>query len=135
MNIKSFLLAAIVCLCSLSTLSAQDHRSISPRRTTPYWQDVNVVQVNKEHPRTQFMTYETRSEALNIPFEESKYYLSLNGTWKFYFVDSLQTTARTCHRFYRRPHRMERYQGTGQLGNARFRYCDLCESPLRIRRT
>ncbi|WP_416349500.1 glycoside hydrolase family 2 TIM barrel-domain containing protein [Proteiniphilum sp.] len=88
MNIKSFLLGTITFLLSVSTLSAQDHKSISNRRSLPYWQDVNVVKVNKEYPRTQFMTYDNKSEALTIPFEKSKYYLSLNGTWKFYFVDS-----------------------------------------------
>ncbi|MEL7599965.1 MAG: glycoside hydrolase family 2 TIM barrel-domain containing protein [Proteiniphilum sp.] len=56
-------------------------------RKLPYWQDMNVVQVNKEYPRTQFMTYNTRQEALQTRFEQSKYYLSLNGTWKFYFVE------------------------------------------------
>jgi len=25
---------------------------LSSQRKTPYWQDVNVVQVNKEYPRT-----------------------------------------------------------------------------------
>lgn len=88
MNNKFFFLMAVVSLLSIQTLPAQDHRSISWRRATPYWQDVNVVQVNKEHPRTQFMNYKNREEALEIAFEKSKYYLSLNGTWKFYFVDS-----------------------------------------------
>ncbi len=88
MKINIFSLTVIVCLLCINTLSAQDHKSISGRRELPYWQDMNVVQVNKEHPRTQFMTYENKAEALNIPFEKSKYYLSLNGTWKFYFADS-----------------------------------------------
>ncbi|MDD4847065.1 MAG: beta-galactosidase, partial [Petrimonas sp.] len=60
---------------------------ISSQRKTPYWQDVNVVQVNKEYPRTQFMTFDNKPEAMNSRFEESKYYISLNGTWKFYFVE------------------------------------------------
>ncbi|ASW76498.1 beta-galactosidase [Chryseobacterium piperi] len=34
------------------------------------------------------MTYDTKKEALNTQFENSKYYQSLNGTWKFYFVDA-----------------------------------------------
>ncbi|MEA4905165.1 MAG: glycoside hydrolase family 2 TIM barrel-domain containing protein [Petrimonas sp.] len=59
----------------------------SSQRKLPYWQDVNVVQVNKEYPRTQFMTFDNKSEAMNTRFEDSKYYISLNGTWKFYFVD------------------------------------------------
>lgn len=54
----------------------------------PYWQDVQVVAVNKEYPRSSFMTYENRANALTGKFEKSKYYQLLNGTWKLYFVDS-----------------------------------------------
>lgn len=59
--------------------------------TKPYWQDVQVVAVNKEHPRTSFMTYDNRKDALSGKFENSKYYRLLNGTWKFYFVDSYKS--------------------------------------------
>lgn len=38
----------------------------------------------KEYPRTQFMTFDNKEEALQTRFEKSKYYLSLNGTWKFF---------------------------------------------------
>lgn len=69
-------------------VQAQECRMISHLRKLPYWQDVNVVQVNKEYPRTQFMTFDNKQDALQSRFEESKYYLPLNGTWKFYFVDS-----------------------------------------------
>lgn len=54
----------------------------------PYWQDVQVVAVNKEQPRSSFMTYDNRESALTGKFEKSKYYALLNGTWKFFFVDS-----------------------------------------------
>lgn len=54
----------------------------------PYWQDVQVVAVNKEAPRTAFMTYDSRNAALTGQYERSNYYLSLNGIWKFFFVDS-----------------------------------------------
>lgn len=54
----------------------------------PYWQDIQVVAVNKEYPRTSFMTYADRASALTAKFENSKYYSLLNGTWKFYFTDS-----------------------------------------------
>ena len=53
----------------------------------PYWQDIQVVAVNKEYPRTSFMSYDERSDALSGEFENSPYYQLLNGTWKFYFVD------------------------------------------------
>lgn len=54
----------------------------------PYWQDVQVVAVNKEYPRSSFMTYDNRTDALSGKFENSCYYRLLNGTWKFYFADS-----------------------------------------------
>lgn len=55
---------------------------------TPYWKDVQVVAVNKEYPRTAFMTYDNRTDALSGRYEKSNYYKLLNGTWKFYYADS-----------------------------------------------
>lgn len=87
MKKKLIVLAAAFGLLSINHSQAQESRMTSNLRTLPYWQDVNVVQVNKEYPRTQFMTYDNKQEALQTRFEQSKYYLSLNGTWKFYFVE------------------------------------------------
>ena len=69
-------------------LMASPFASAGNKPTKPYWQDVQVVAVNKEYPRSSFMTYENRANALTGKFEKSKYYQLLNGTWKFYFVDS-----------------------------------------------
>lgn len=54
----------------------------------PYWQDIQTVAVNREYPRTAFMTYGDRTSALTKKYENSTYYSLLNGTWKFFFVDS-----------------------------------------------
>ncbi|MDR1524023.1 MAG: DUF4981 domain-containing protein [Tannerella sp.] len=54
----------------------------------PYWQDVQVVAVNKEKPRTEFMSFADRHTALRSVFEKSPFYESLNGTWKFFFTDA-----------------------------------------------
>ena len=62
--------------------------AIADNAKKPYWQDVQVVAVNKEYPRSSFMTYDNRDDAMSGKFERSKYYRLLNGTWKFYFVDS-----------------------------------------------
>ena len=53
-----------------------------------YWRDINTVKVNKEYPRTEFMTYNTRQEALKGSFTNSSNYKSLNGKWNFYYTDS-----------------------------------------------
>ena len=39
----------------------------------------------KQSTRLQFMTFDSKQEALSSRFEESKYYISLNGTWNFYY--------------------------------------------------
>ena len=70
-------------ILSLTTFNAMAEKAVNP-----YWQDVLVVEVNKEYPRTSFMTYNNRADALSGKFERSKYYRLLNGTWKFYFIDS-----------------------------------------------
>ncbi len=54
----------------------------------PYWKNPSIVKVNKEYPRTEFMTYESKEAALQKKFEESKYYQSLNGTWKFLYTEA-----------------------------------------------
>jgi Beta-galactosidase/beta-glucuronidase len=80
MNKNSFLLAGAIGLLMAGNTTAQGVQK-------PYWQDVQVVEVNKEYPRTSFMTFDSKSDALSEKFEGSKYYKSLNGTWKFYYVD------------------------------------------------
>jgi len=60
----------------------------------PYWKDLNVVGVNKQAPRTTFIGYQdvrAAKEAISSPYtwyNASRYHISLNGTWKFYFVDA-----------------------------------------------
>lgn len=63
------------------------HTQSNANETLPYWKDVSIVEVNKEVPRTTFMSYDNAKDALTYRYENSKYYRLLNGTWKFYFVD------------------------------------------------
>ena len=72
--------------CLISGMAYED--SSSPQPAKPYWQDIQVVAVNKEKPRSSFMSYADRETALTSRFEKSPYYSLLNGTWKFFFVDS-----------------------------------------------
>lgn len=54
----------------------------------PYWKDVRTVAVNKQAPRTAFMTFGSRDGALAGAWEGSEWYRSLNGTWKFRYFDA-----------------------------------------------
>ena len=78
-QIGTFILGALL-VAPTSTLAAK-------KEQVPYWKDLQTVAVNKEYPRTSFMTYDSKKEALTGKFENSKFYQLLNGTWKFYYVD------------------------------------------------
>lgn len=81
---KMMLSGALGCL--ISGMAYAD--GSSPQPVKPYWQDIQAVAVNKEKPRSSFMSYADRETALTSRFEKSPYYSLLNGTWKFFFVDS-----------------------------------------------
>ena len=55
---------------------------------TSYWQDVSTVEVNREAPRTEFVTYTSEEKALTRDFSSSENYQLLNGNWKFLYYDS-----------------------------------------------
>lgn len=52
----------------------------------PEWQDVSVTQVGREKPRSYFMTYNNRAEAVTNDFKASSYYMDLNGKWRFLYL-------------------------------------------------
>ena len=54
----------------------------------PYWKDPQTVAVNKEAPRTAFMSFDTREGALSGDWSRSAWYRSLNGTWQFRYFDT-----------------------------------------------
>ena len=77
-------LLAATCAAMVLPMAAQQQEVAC---ALPYWQDVQVVSVNKEEPRSAFMTYGDRSSALTMNYDNSEYYRLLNGVWKFYYVD------------------------------------------------
>ena len=77
---KSLFILSMLLLTGMTICRAQNNK--------PYWQDVKTVAVNKEYPRSAFMTYPDKATAQSMKYEKSPYYLLLNGIWKFYFVDS-----------------------------------------------
>lgn len=81
MNHKLFIATVAATISVAATCVAQDTQQL------PYWQDVQVVSVNKEQPRSAFMTYSDRDAALTMDYDNSEYYQLLNGVWKFYYVD------------------------------------------------
>ena len=52
------------------------------------WKDPQINQVNREPMRTDFFAYASEQEASDNVKELSQNFLSLNGTWKFNFVET-----------------------------------------------
>nr|WP_317125671.1 glycoside hydrolase family 2 TIM barrel-domain containing protein [Sinomicrobium pectinilyticum] len=50
------------------------------------WEDPTVIDRNKIEGRSDFVLYESASEALKKDPASSRFYKSLNGTWKFHIV-------------------------------------------------
>lgn len=86
-KIKLIAMAAILGLSPLGESSAQDNSTYPGGEVLPYWKNFKILEVNKEYPRTSFITFDSKSDAVSKKFEDSPYYKSLNGTWKFYYVD------------------------------------------------
>ena len=57
----------------------------------PEWENPEIFEINREYPTASFYSYPTVEEALkNDSWENSPLYTSLNGTWHFYYADSVQ---------------------------------------------
>lgn len=64
-----------------------------------YWEDLNVLQVNRENSRAYFIPYGDAESAFSKKRSESPFYQTLNGNWKFQYHENLKTVEDT---FYRR---------------------------------
>jgi beta-galactosidase len=65
----------------------------------PEWENPEIFEINRAQPTATFYRYPTANEALlNDSWENSSSYLSLNGTWKFYYVDSVQARPTNVHK-------------------------------------
>ncbi|WP_242091873.1 glycoside hydrolase family 2 TIM barrel-domain containing protein [Aestuariivivens sediminicola] len=57
----------------------------------PEWENPEVFQINREDPTASFYKYPSIELALkNEGWQNSAFYKSLNGTWSFYYADSVQ---------------------------------------------
>ena len=73
---------------------------VSVAQNLPYWQDVDVTNVNAETRRTEAIWFASRADALSKGFRQSENYVDLNGTWDFKYFDDY--------------HEMERFLGSAR---------------------
>lgn len=50
------------------------------------WDNVHISQINREEAQTVAIPFASEEDILNKSIEESPFYLSLNGTWKFFWA-------------------------------------------------
>ena len=51
------------------------------------WENPAYIELNKEKPHAAFMLFSNRQDVVTDDFSRSPYYQSLNGNWKFTYVD------------------------------------------------
>lgn len=49
----------------------------------PEWNNVDVLHINREKPHTSMMVYQSVDNALKFDYQNSQFFQSLNGQWKF----------------------------------------------------
>tara|TARA_R110002126_G_scaffold72364_1_gene180924 strand:+ start:112286 stop:115363 length:3078 start_codon:yes stop_codon:yes gene_type:complete len=60
------------------------------RWESPEWENPAIFERNRESPKASFYTYTNENDALkNESWENSSNYKTLNGTWNFYYADSV----------------------------------------------
>lgn len=73
------LLPFILASCSLISATAQVVRND--------WENPALVEWNKEKPRASAMLFNNAAGVISDDYSKSDYYQSLNGKWKFHYVD------------------------------------------------
>lgn len=72
--------AFIICIfISMSSLFSQSKNND--------WENPQLYELNKEKPHATFMLFSDKKSVVTDDYSKSPYYKSLNGTWKFVYVD------------------------------------------------
>lgn len=54
----------------------------------PDWENLSVLEINREDAKADFIPFANTQQALSGNREKSPYFLSLNGNWKFHWVNT-----------------------------------------------
>ncbi len=72
--------------------------SLSSQAQSNDWENPTLVDINKEAPRTTFMLYQDEQQAKVDDYAQSHFHQSLNGEWKFKYVERMSNRQRDFHR-------------------------------------
>ena len=101
------IMRALVLLAFLNILSA------SPWCQKP-WNDINILQENKLPPHTNVIPYAEESAVDRLAYNESPWCRSLNGVWKFNYV---QRPADVPKKFYGKKYNVSKWHEINVPGN------------------
>lgn len=94
----------LILLLVLSILSCQEKMTVKPIYTAepwenPEWENPEIFEINREYPTATFYRYSNTNDAIaNDSWQNSASYVSLNGTWRFYYADSVQARPTNFHK-------------------------------------
>ncbi|MGC1204993.1 MAG: glycoside hydrolase family 2 TIM barrel-domain containing protein [Flavobacteriaceae bacterium] len=72
---------------------------VAEKWENPEWENPEIFQINREDPTASFYKYSDEASALKSEsWENSPLYQSLNGTWEFYYADSVQARPTDFHK-------------------------------------
>jgi beta-galactosidase len=84
------ILLSVVTVFSCQQKEAEKPIYIAEKWENPEWENPEIFQINREQPSASFYKYGNAEDALkNDSWENSTQYKSLNGTWNFYYADSV----------------------------------------------
>jgi len=75
--------ASLMALAALTAVSLSCCRPVVKE-----WENQFITSINKEKPHAYFIPYETPEKAISGDPSQSQWYISLNGQWKFRFVNT-----------------------------------------------
>jgi beta-galactosidase len=84
------ILVTIVLLSAFKQETAEKPIYKAEKWENPEWENPSIFEINREKPTASFYKYTDEGSALkNESWENSSLYKSLNGTWNFYYADSV----------------------------------------------
>lgn len=79
---KKFVFSLLTVILSCCSLAAQESEKL------PYWNNLEVYDVNKVPPHVIRIPYNSEKEAAKLNYQSSPYYRNLDGEWDFYYVET-----------------------------------------------
>ncbi len=87
---KIIQLAIIAFITTINAQKSEKPTYSNPKWENPEWENPEIFQINREKPTASFYRYDNASSALqNESWNNSPFYKSLNGSWDFYYANSV----------------------------------------------